>query len=384
MSIQSKFIRNLHATGTRIVLAVTGGGSGAISALLEVPGASRTVLEAVVPYSAEALMDWLGAKPEQFSSPRTARSMAMAGYQRALRYARLEQQPGPVAGVACTASLASDRTKRGPHRIHAAWQTAAVTAEWSLELVKGHRARAEEERIAAAAVLNMAAQACGLDEQLKLALLDEERPACASVSAPTAWQELLAGELDAAAARTDMAATGFHIRPGSRRAVFPGAFDPLHEGHREMASLAAKRLGLLVEYEISILNVDKPPLDFIEMDRRAGQFEKRETLWFTRAATFVEKAALFQPATFIVGADTIARIADPKYYGGDRQTCEQAIDRIAATGGRFLVFGRSVDGAFQSLSSLDLPPPLAALCQEVPAEEFRRDISSTQLRHAGE
>ncbi|MEX2120621.1 MAG: CinA family protein [Pirellulales bacterium] len=381
MPMKSSFIRQLHATGTRIVLAVTGGGSGAISALLEVPGASQTVLEAVVPYSAQALADWLGATPEQFSSARTARSMAMAGYQRALRYARLEQQPGPVAGVACTASLASNRPKRGPHRIHAAWQTASVTAEWSLELVKGHRARIEEERIAAAAVLNMAAQACGLDEQIKLALLDEEQPASASVSAPTGWQELLAGELDAAAAHADMAA-GLHIRPGSRRAIFPGAFDPLHEAHRDMASLAAKRLGLLVEYELSILNVDKPPLDFIEMDRRAGQFEKRETLWFTRAATFVEKAALFQPATFIVGADTIARIADPKYYGGDRRTCEQAIDRIAAASGRFLVFGRLVGGEFQSLSSLELPPPLADLCEEVPAGQFRRDIASTQLRQA--
>ncbi|MEX2558991.1 MAG: CinA family protein, partial [Pirellulales bacterium] len=82
--MKSSFIRQLHATGTRLVLAVTGGGSGAISALLEVPGASRTVLEAVVPYSAQALADRAGVTPELFASARTARSMAMAGYQRAL------------------------------------------------------------------------------------------------------------------------------------------------------------------------------------------------------------------------------------------------------------------------------------------------------------
>ena len=71
-------------------MAVTGGGSRAISELLEVPGASRTVLEAVVPYAAPALIAWLGAKPEHFCEPRTARAMAMVGFQRAGAYAAEE------------------------------------------------------------------------------------------------------------------------------------------------------------------------------------------------------------------------------------------------------------------------------------------------------
>ena len=66
-----------------MVLAITGGGSGAIADLLEVPGGSRTVLEAVVPYSAAALVEFLRGKPEQFCSARTARAMAMAAFQRA-------------------------------------------------------------------------------------------------------------------------------------------------------------------------------------------------------------------------------------------------------------------------------------------------------------
>ena len=37
--------------GRQLVVAVTGGGSQAIADLLTVPGASATVLEAVVPYS---------------------------------------------------------------------------------------------------------------------------------------------------------------------------------------------------------------------------------------------------------------------------------------------------------------------------------------------
>jgi hypothetical protein len=58
-----------------------------------------------------------------------------------------------------------------------------------------------------------------------------------------------------------------------------------------------------------------------------------------------------------------------------------AIEAIAAHGCRFLVFGRDCGGAFRTISALELPAPLAALCEEVPEEAFRADISSTELRN---
>jgi hypothetical protein len=194
---------------------------------------------------------------------------------------------------------------------------------------------------------------------------------------------------------------------GTRRAIFPGAFNPLHDGHRDMARIGAQRLALPIEFELSIHNVDKPPLDYLEMHNRAQQFGEQETLWLTRAPTFEEKSRLFPDATFIVGADTIARIADPAYYGDSQRAMLTAIDRIAQRGGRFLVFGRTTKceagctatdsgdprlplrdkrerpEMFQSLESLDLPPTLAAICDEVPEAEFRADVSSTELRALG-
>jgi hypothetical protein len=192
------------------------------------------------------------------------------------------------------------------------------------------------------------------------------------MQAPTAWSKLLLNE------RSMLAVRGA-ISEQSRKLLFPGAFNPLHAGHREMASIATARYGLPMMYELSISNVDKPPLDFLELDARLGQFGD-EVVLVTRAATFVEKAILLPNSIFIVGVDTIARIADPHYYVEDEARRDAAIARIAAHGCRFVVFGRQMGGDFRALSDLALPAPLAALCDEVPESEFRADISSTELR----
>ena len=66
----------IHASVGRGFFVCTGGGCGLLSTLLSVPGASQTVLEARVPYSAEAMTSFLGRRPEQFCSEPTARRIA--------------------------------------------------------------------------------------------------------------------------------------------------------------------------------------------------------------------------------------------------------------------------------------------------------------------
>ncbi len=165
-----QLVQKIHDSPGRLVLALNGG-SRALAELLETPGGSRTLLEATIPYSEDALTAWLGCRPEQVCSARTARAMAFVGFRRALRYDAAESV---AAGISCSASLASDRPKRGPHRAHVALQTTARTVCWSLELQKGARSRAEEEQVASRMVLNAVADACGLAERLDLPLLDAE------------------------------------------------------------------------------------------------------------------------------------------------------------------------------------------------------------------
>jgi nicotinamide mononucleotide (NMN) deamidase PncC len=378
--LAEELVRQIHAAPGQVVL-VLNGGSRAVAELLEVPGGSKILLEATVPYSDGALTAWLGSRPEQFCSSRTARAMAVVAFGRAIRYGAAERQ---AAGVSCTAGLATDRPKRGPHRAHVAVQTAGQTWHWALELEKNARSRREEEQIVSRMVLNAVAAACGVDQRLDLPLLGQERVEMEQVSAPPPWQDLFLGRVEAIDARS----TGFsrNLEPpkgGTTNVIFSGAFHPLHAGHRRMAEIAQESLGLPAATELSILNVDKPPLDYLEIERRLGQFAPDQAVWLTRAATFDDKSRLFPGATFVVGVDTLRRIADPHYYGDDRGVMTQAIERIIARGCRFLVFGRASGSSFIRLADVDLPDVLRRACSEVPAEKFREDVSSTALRKEG-
>ncbi len=383
----SEVARAIHRSGWRLVVAVTGGGSGAIAAMVQTPGASRTVLEAVVPYSQAAQVQWLGGAPDQACSAATARAMAMSAFIQARRL-DAESDPRRLLGVGCTASLASDRPKRGEHRIHVAVQTARETWSYSLPLVKDRRDRSGEELAATALTLWAIAAACGVEGRPAGDLLppdgDEERLESDYERAPLAIAELLLGQRRCAVLKSGSTTEYFDAAQTPRlTAVFPGAFNPPHQGHLGMAAEAERRLGGPVAWEVSIANVDKPPLDYISIrERLAGlrREDDKRMAALTCSPTFREKAELFPGVVFVVGADTLLRIGDEHYYGDDDRGRDAAIAAIAQQGCRFLVFGREVAGRFQTLADLAIPAPLRMICDEVPAADFREDVSSTALR----
>lgn len=361
-------IEAVHAAETEFVLSLTGGGTSAIGALLSVPGGSRTILDAQVPYSAPALRQWLGAQPAQACSERTARAMAMAAYMRARE---LSDKKARVAGIGATASLATDRPKQGGHRVHVAWQTAATTCALTLDLAKGERSRVEEEQLAAELVLYAMEEAAGMSPNFTMRLGEEEKVVRRRVDGLATWQKLLTGRLTRVESNCRGATDSL--------ALFPGAFNPLHAGHVEMAAIAEELLDCHLVFELSIANVDKPPLDFVEIESRVLQFEGKPML-LTRAPTFVEKAKLFPNTPFVVGADTIARIGEAKYYGGSIRQRDAAIAELTELGSTFLVFGREMNGRYDTLETLGLPKSLVAISTSVPESTFRNDVSSTELR----
>ena len=161
--------------------------------------------------------------------------------------------------------------------------------------------------------------------------------------------------------------------------LLPGSFNPLHHGHLSLRKVAADRLGGTVAAELSIVNADKPELSAAEVEQRCLQFTAHPVV-VTAAATFLEKSRLFPGTTFVVGADTAARVVSPRFYRGDGGLMDAALNEIRSRGCSFLVAARRTDERVLVLNDLAIPRAHRRLFAEIPADEFQVDVSSTELR----
>ncbi len=162
-------------------------------------------------------------------------------------------------------------------------------------------------------------------------------------------------------------------------ALLSGSFNPRHSGHLALRRAAEDFLCVPAGYEMSLVNADKPAIDMTAALLRCRQFDDAP-LAITRVPTFVEKSRLFPGCVFVIGIDTALRILDERFYP-DAGGCSAALAAIAECGCRFLVAGRLCAGRFLQLSDLPLPPPARSLFDELPADRFRSDLSSTALRN---
>ena len=189
---------------------------------------------------------------------------------------------------------------------------------------------------------------------------------------------LLAGELDRLTALPDGRLLTGQPAPAL---CYPGSFNPLHVGHLELARVAAEVAGAAVSFELSVTNVDKPPLSAAEVTARLRQFAGLAPVELTRQPTFAGKAEVLPGVLFVVGADTARRLVDPVYYGGNRAAMVETIERMWAAGARFLVAGRrDATGRFETLADLPIPPEWQGRFSAIAEDRFRIDLSSSELR----
>jgi hypothetical protein len=371
-----QLISALHGSGCKAALAITGGGSGSVGELLRVPGGSRLLIEAQVPYDERALATFLGFTPAQGCNADTAIAMAQSARARA---ARLVPAGTDLVGLGATAALVSDRPRKGEHRFHIAFANAAGFAHCACVLAKGRRDRAAEEDVVSRAIVLWLARGCEVAAPSPRSLIDaDEHYTETVVTAVDTIDQLLAGELDRVTVHPDG-----QIMPSAPQPVvlFPGSFNPMHEGHVLLARVAEELRQQPLAFEISVTNVDKLPLAGETVRGRLAQFAWKSPVELTRAPTFLEKSRLFPSTTFVIGADTAERLVAPKYYGDDESRMHMALEEIANSGASFLVAVRiDAVGRVRVLNDIAVPRRYADLFTEIPEHHFRVDISSSEIR----
>ncbi|HKI57879.1 MAG TPA: hypothetical protein VKA00_01515 [Trueperaceae bacterium] len=382
----------LHATPQRMVMAFAGAGAQALARLHAVGGSSRTVLEARDVYAARSMTEWVGFAPRRMTTPRVASAMAEAAWRRARHLVEGEEGPAPVFGVGVSAAIATDRPKKGGHRVMLAVRDALGTASYALTFEKGARDRAGEEAVVTQLVLRAVADACGVLGAPRPELGERERVEegfrPTALLAAFAAQErafvvvredgAVAGALPAAAGGSRAERSGAPPTP----VILSGAFNPVHDGHRELLRVAVERVGpaALPLFELPLVNADKSPIGAAEGRRRAQQFVGRTPVVLTHEPLFVAKAELFPGSVFVIGADTAERIVDPRYYRNDPEKVKQALGALRAHGCRLLVAGRRVEGRMLTLADIAAPAGYEDLFEAIPEDAFRSDLSSTQVR----
>jgi hypothetical protein len=374
-----QLISALHASGRKAALAITGGGSGAVGELLRVPGGSRLLIEAQVPYDERALATFLGFAPAQACSSDTAIAMALTVRARA---ARLVPAGTDLVGLGATAALVSDRPRKGEHRFHIAFANSAGITHCTCVMAKGRRDRGAEEDLVSRAIVLWLARACGIAASSPRSLLDADEHYAETVVAAGAAVDtidrLLAGDLDRVTVQPD---GQMMLSAPQPFVLFPGSFNPMHEGHVLLARVAEELRQQPLAFEISVTNVDKPPLAGETVRGRLSQFAWKSPVELTRAPTFLEKSRLFPSTTFVIGADTAERLVAPKYYGDDELRMHVALEEIANFGSSFLVAVR-IDAVARVRALNDIPVPrrYADLFTEIPEHRFRVDTSSSEIR----
>ena len=260
-----------------------------------------------------------------------------------------------------------------------AFASSAGIAHCTGVMTKGRRDRAAEEALVSRAIILWLARACGVVAPSPRSILDgDENFVETVVTKVHILDRFLAGEFDRITAQPD---GQLMVSAPPLPVLFPGSFNPIHAGHVLLARVAEELTQQPLAFEISVTNVDKPPLEARTVRQRLTQFAWKSPVELTRAPTFLEKSRLFPKTMFVIGADTAERLVAVRYYGGDDVRMYAALEEIAGSGASFLVAGRiDAAGRLRTLSDVSVPRRYVDLFTVIPEHHFRHDASSSEIR----
>lgn len=363
IALDEKLIKTDRAV--RLHAICTGAGAGIQSYIWATPGCSTYFSGASFPYGEAEIVETLGFVPERFCSLETAVDLAMIAYMRAFDP---KSNKSPI-GLGLTASVASLKEHKGEHRVHAAVITRSRVLAASIILDKGvgEVARMADGIEADRLGIGLILFALGEVSSASLMLRQQVNPANFGFNA---LQQLFK--------RPFFTATGNRLpTPNSQSEdllFFPGSFHPPHAGHFDVATKVTRETGYIPIFSTTQNPPHKSSLSLQEMLERAKMLKGHDCLFTEGDSLYLEKARKFPGSSFVIGADALIRMLDPK-WGPDIEPMLREFEHL---GTRFYVRGRLNTETNQFIKLSDIPLAASHPCfVKLPG---RYDGSSSAIR----
>lgn len=348
----------------RIYIAATGAGAGAQNEIWKTPGCSAYFAGACFPYGEDQLEEFIGYRPEKFVSANIAIEMAMVAYQRAWR-----NSSDDAIGIGCTAAVATNRLRKGDYVSYMArcdddgvhLHTMYLSASEGKEARISHGNAVSHNINAMAFNVNVSNKTQVIDVTTDAIKLLLARPYFAFDGRRLPESELTSQVICPATDSSEKVC----------RAIYPGAFNPAHEGHKAIAKKTH------AVFNIEINPPHKGQLSVAEILQRLKGLRHHDTILTSGCPLYVDKSDRFNNHPIVMGADAFLRMLDPK-WGPEPKAL---LNRFSQNGTKIMVFGREINGKWVSADEAISRVPESASCYDLVPVDGRWDISSTQLRN---